>query len=68
MPLNTGKYTGGGTEFWKKGIVEPLPTGSGLIFPSYTHMHRGLPVEEGDRYLLVFWLTSNNDKIQAEQN
>ena len=68
VPLNTGKYTGGGTEFWKKGIVEPLPTGSGLIFPSYTHMHRGLPVEEGDRYLLVFWLTSNNDKIQAEQN
>ena len=56
VPLNTGKYKGGGTEFLKRGTVKPLPTGHALIFPSFTHMHRGLAVESGDRYLLVFWL------------
>ena len=56
VPLNTGEYVGGGTEFFNRGIIEPLPSGNALIFPSFTHMHRGLPVESGDRYLLVFWL------------
>jgi hypothetical protein len=56
VPLNTGEYSGGGTEFHGRGVVDPLPTGSALIFPSLTHLHRGLPVTEGDRYLLVFWL------------
>ena len=56
VPLNTGEYIGGGTEFFNRGIIEPLPSGNALIFPSFTHMHRGLPVEAGDRYLLVFWL------------
>ena len=58
VPLNTGKYEGGGTEFQGRGVVEPIPTGSALMFPSFTHMHRGLPVKSGDRYLLVFWLIS----------
>ena len=39
-----------------RGTIEPLPSGHALIFPSFTHMHRGLAVDEGDRYLLVFWL------------
>ena len=56
IPLNTGKYKGGGTEFHNYGKVNPLPTGHALIFPSFTNMHRGLPVDMGDRYLLVFWL------------
>ena len=56
VPLNTGKYEGGGTEFYNYGIVDPLPSGHALIFPSFIHMHRGLPVDTGDRYLLVFWL------------
>jgi hypothetical protein len=56
VPLNTGGYKGGGTEFHNYGVVDPLPSGHALIFPSFTHMHRGLPVESGDRYLLVFWL------------
>ena len=56
VPLNTGEYVGGGTEFFGLGTVEPLETGSALIFPSTSHMHRGLAVESGDRYLLVFWL------------
>jgi hypothetical protein len=57
VPLNTGAYTGGGTEFHRRTTVEPLPSGHALFFPSFTHMHRGLPIEDkGDRYLLVFWL------------
>ena len=45
----------------RKGTVEPLPTGNALIFPSLTHMHRGLPVVSGDRYLLVFWLVCKDE-------
>ena len=56
VPLNTNSYKGGGTQFMGRGTVEPLPSGHALIFPSFTHMHRGLAVSEGDRYLLVFWL------------
>jgi predicted 2-oxoglutarate/Fe(II)-dependent dioxygenase YbiX len=56
IPLNTGDYKGGGTEFHNHGVLSPLPSGHALIFPSFTNLHRGLPVEEGDRYLLVFWL------------
>ena len=60
VPLNTGDYVGGGTEFARHGIVKPLPTGHALMFPSATHLHRGLAVESGDRYLLVFWLYSRS--------
>ena len=57
VPLNTGNYKGGGTEFHRRTTVQPLPNGHALFFPSFTHMHRGLPVKDkGDRYLLVFWL------------
>tara|TARA_S200002703_G_scaffold8458_1_gene8466 strand:+ start:2223 stop:2948 length:726 start_codon:yes stop_codon:yes gene_type:complete len=56
VPLNTGDYKGGGTEFHNYGSISPLPSGHALIFPSFTNMHRGLPVEFGNRYLLVFWL------------
>lgn len=62
VPLNTGGYEGGGTEFWGRGKVEPIPTGHALIFPSLTHMHRGMPVTQGDRFLLVFWLKVNHGK------
>jgi hypothetical protein len=68
VPLNTGSYTGGGTEFHNHGKLKPLPNGHGLIFPSFTHNHRGLPVSKGDRYLLVFWLYNKSrvvDLIQA---
>ena len=59
VPLNTGDYEGGGTEFFKRGTIYPLPIGNAMLFPSFTHMHRGLPVQSGDRYLLVFWLKSS---------
>ena len=64
VPLNTGSYTGGGTEFHNHGKLKPLPNGHGLIFPSFTHSHRGLPVGEGDRYLLVFWLMDKKRLIE----
>ena len=63
VPLNTGEYKGGGTEFFKRGTIYPLPTGNAMIFPSFTHMHRGLPVESGDRYLLVFWLKGDAETV-----
>ena len=59
VPLNTGGYEGGGTEFWRKGEVDPLPNGHALIFQTYSNLHRGLPLSSGDRYLFVFWLKSN---------
>ena len=68
VPLNTGDYTGGGTEFHNLGKLKPLPNGHALIFPSFTHNHRGLPVGHGDRYLLVFWLCNKNRAIELLQN
>jgi len=67
VPLNTGSYTGGGTEFHNYGKLKPLPNGHGLIFPSFTHAHRGLPVSEGDRYLLVFWLCNKERVVEIQK-
>ena len=58
VPLNTGDYEGGGTDFLFRGNIPPLPRGHGLIFPAFTHLHRGEAVSKGDRYLLVYWLGS----------
>ena len=68
VPLNPGSYTGGGTEFHNHGKLKPLPNGHGLIFPSFTHSHRGLPVSKGDRYLLVFWLCDKDRVVELIQN
>jgi hypothetical protein len=68
VPLNTGKYEGGGTAFHNYGEVAPLPTGHALIFPSFTNLHKGLPVETGDRYLLVFWLNDRQRIIEQYEN
>jgi hypothetical protein len=59
VPLNTGDYEGGGTDFLFRGNIPPLPNGHGLIFPAFTHLHRGEEVSHGDRYLLVYWLGSS---------
>lgn len=56
VPLNTGEYVGGGTDFFGRGTLDPLPIGTAAIFPGLTHLHRGRLVQEGDRFLLVFWL------------
>lgn len=68
VPLNTDDYKGGGTEFWRKGIVDPLPNGSALIFPTFSNMHRGLPLKSGDRYLFVFWLKYQPKIEENEQS
>jgi hypothetical protein len=69
VPLNTGGYEGGGTEFWRKGEVDPLPNGHALIFPTFSNLHRGLPLKSGDRYLFVFWLKfAPSTKEEPEQN
>ena len=58
VPLNSGDYDG---------KLKPLPTGHALIFPSFTKLHRGLPVARGDRYLLVFWLYDRS-RLQERTN
>ena len=68
VPLNTGKYKGGGTAFHNYGEISPLPTGHALIFPSFINLHKGLPVESGDRYLLVFWLHDRQRIIELYEN
>lgn len=59
VALNTGEFTGGGTELaldLNHCIeVPPLPVGHALIFLGKTTLHRGLYVPEGDRMLLVHW-------------
>ena len=64
VPLNTDDYKGGGTEFHNHGVLSPLPSGHALIFPSFTNLHRGLAVDSGDRYLLVFWLMDKKRLIE----
>ena len=64
VPLNTDEYKGGGTEFHNHGVLNPLPSGHALIFPSFTNLHRGLAVDSGDRYLLVFWLRNKKRLIE----
>jgi len=67
VPLNTGEYEGGGTEFHGLGTLKPLPTGHALIFPSFTKLHRGLPVHKGDRFLLVFWLHNRSRTLEMKE-
>ena len=68
VPLNTGGYEGGGTAFHNYGEIKPLPTGHALMFPSFTNLHKGLPVGTGDRYLLVFWLFDRNRTIKLYES
>ena len=68
VPLNTGGYKGGGTEFHNHGTLKPLPNGHALMFPSFTNLHRGLAVDKGDRYLLVFWLYDKNRVVRLYED
>ena len=55
---NPNDYEGGVFEF-QHPFEQPKEfkeRGSVLIFPSYITPHQGLPIETGNRYLLVFWL------------
>lgn len=62
VSLNPGQFAGGGTALRPAGAfsravcVPPLPQGWGLLFNGRTTLHRGLPVTDGVRQLLVFWM------------
>lgn len=74
-------FEGGGTAFWREGVVPPstddLPTmwlqpaaaGVGVVFNGQVK-HAGRPVTAGVRYLLVasFSITNANYASKAEQN
>jgi hypothetical protein len=57
VPLNTGSL-----QRWRYGVPQPWPAQAAAqraradVPVSFTNLHRGLPVDGGDRYLLVFWL------------
>jgi hypothetical protein len=59
ISLNPGGFTGGGTEIadgpFSSVTIPPLPQGWALIFDGKRTYHQGLPVESGDRDLLVVW-------------
>jgi len=53
-------HKGGGTLVKPQGLGEPfevpqLPVGHGMLFQGSRTLHKGLPVLEGARNLLVFW-------------
>lgn len=55
-------FTGGGFELigpnhLLDGVtkVEPVPIGYATVFKGRTCLHRGLPIQEGTRAILVFW-------------
>ena len=56
VPLSDD-FEGGGTEFYNQKIkVSPLPVGHCLMFPGrVTHIHRGMAVTKGKRYILTAW-------------
>jgi hypothetical protein len=52
-------FAGGGTDI-RTGIrtydhIPPVPKGHALLFNGHQSLHRGAPVEVGDRYILVYW-------------
>lgn len=61
LVVNLGTpFDGGGTEvapgLHTKGVtVPPLPQGHAMFFQGKTQLHRGLPVTDGTRTLLVHW-------------
>lgn len=54
------KHEGGGTVIQMYGdagevVIPQLPVGHALLFRGKNYMHKGLPVTDGTRNLLVFW-------------
>jgi predicted 2-oxoglutarate/Fe(II)-dependent dioxygenase YbiX len=56
-------YTGGGTDIRTTLLtydhIPSIPKGHALVFNGNMLLHRGAPVETGERYLLVFWVTTD---------
>jgi hypothetical protein len=50
-------FTGGETEFLYQSLRAEPKTGTLCIFPAgFTHLHRGNPPLEGDKYILTGWI------------
>lgn len=66
VSLSPERHTGGGTMLMPHGVFgEPyilpsLPKGDALMFNGRTTLHRGLEVVNGERNLLVYWMTNKN--------
>ena len=53
IPLNTGEYEGGGTEFPDLDLTISPECGTILIFPAtWTYLHRGNTPISNDKYIL----------------
>ena len=56
-------FDGGETEFLHQNKREKASAGDVLIFPcQYTHIHRGNPPIDGDKYLITSWAWIQNTK------
>ena len=50
-------YKGGNTAFVRQGVEIEAKTGRLVLFsPYWTHIHSGLPVEEGEKYIITGWV------------
>ena len=57
-------FDGGETEFLYQNRREKAVAGDVLIFPcQYTHVHRGNPPIDGDKYLVTSWAWIQNNKM-----
>tara|TARA_B100000424_G_C22937492_1_gene498816 strand:- start:490 stop:1089 length:600 start_codon:yes stop_codon:yes gene_type:complete len=57
-------FDGGETEFLYQNKREKASAGDVLIFPcQYTHVHRGNPPIDGDKYLVTSWAWIQSDKL-----
>ena len=57
-------FDGGETEFLYQNRREKAVAGDVLIFPcQYTHVHRGNPPIDGDKYLVTSWAWIQNNKV-----
>jgi hypothetical protein len=60
ISLNPDDFEGGGTSvrttFNTEHYIAPLVKGNALMFPGKLLLHKGEPVTEGVRYLLVLWM------------
>ena len=69
ISLDPSMFTGGGTAIRPYGpcdvdvVVPPVPKGHGLFFNGKYMFHKGLPVLTGDRILLVYWLSTEDESI-----
>lgn len=54
---------GGHTKFHNQKIKIKPQTGTAIVFPPFwTHMHEGMPVLEGTKYITTTWITFQRDQ------